>query len=650
MISPPKTLTGVLCIPLPSQVLSEADIAELEALKTWARAAAVDGGIELAAIEGAFDSAEDIVARIFRRIQEADIIVSIIHHGSPNVMFESGYAIGWGKPILYLAKETDSIPFDIGHVERFIYGVFDDSSKRSLTTAMLQCLTAQAGRLNSEPDVVQLRRHISSMVAGTNLYGRCVRHTLARLSKWICNWKADGDFEFVGSYDVLEIGTFILDNLQKAGFATQYYSGQDSWRYDADARPSDEYFKATRRAVKRGCKITRVLVLDNESQIDEPAFRGSAWADTAGDIEVRYVLKSQVPDPKASDFGLWDDELFAEVDYIYRKGAAPQLHRCRYSSNYVNIEQAKAWKEHILELSEPCPDLPREHILLSESVKSFKAKSVHYEHFCHSNVLGKRDCSSYHLSWQHLRLCGMVSSPAWHGPFYTRALRSWSEHVEREGRRTYNVLVCGFADYAMLYWVAQSVGHQVRKRCNFHVLDICQTPIESCKWLVRRLQHCIPPMELSIHYHHADIFHNNLVSGTIDLIVSDAFLTRFRTVELKARLIGQWLKLTAANGTIITTARIQEGATDITDSDRQNFVARAVERAAQLGLDVDEVREIATKYSNYIESYPFPTEQSLRDVINQFEDQIHSKSFQFELLQESEMVDAYYGQIELKCN
>jgi nucleoside 2-deoxyribosyltransferase len=97
MVSPPKRLTGVLCIPLPSQALSEAEIAELEALKTWARSAAVDAGIELAAIEGAFDSAEDIVARIFRRIQEADIIVSIIHHGSPNVMFESGYAIGLGK-------------------------------------------------------------------------------------------------------------------------------------------------------------------------------------------------------------------------------------------------------------------------------------------------------------------------------------------------------------------------------------------------------------------------------------------------------------------------------------------------------------------------------------------------------------------------
>jgi hypothetical protein len=515
---------------------------------------------------------------------------------------------------------------------------------------MLQCLAAQASRLNLEPDVVRLKRHISSMVAGTNLYGRCIRHTLSRLSKWICSWKADGDFEFVGSHNILEIGTFILDNLQRTGFATQYYSGQDSWRYDGDAQPPDEYFKATRRAVKRGCKITRVLVLDNELQIDEPAFRESAWADAAGDMEVRYVLKSQVPDPKASDFGLWDDELLAEVDYIYRKGAAPQLHRCRYSSSYVNIEQAKVWKEHILELSKPCPDFPSERTLLPECIKSFKAKIVHYDHFCRSNVLGKRDCSSYHLSWQHLRLCEMVSSPAWHRSFYTRALRSWSEHVQSEGSRTYNVLVCGFADYAMLYWVAQSVGHLVRKRCNFHVLDICQTPIESCKWLVRRLQQCMPPMELNIHYHHADIFQNDLASGTIDLIVADAFLTRFHTVELKARLIEHWLKLTAANGTIITTARIQEGAADITDRDRQNFVARAVERAAQLGLDVDEILGIATKYSRYIESYPFPTEQSLWDVINRFEGQIHLKSVQFELLKELEMVDAYYAQIDLRCN
>src|SRR5205085_7982555 len=121
-------------------------------------------------------------------------------------------------------------------------------------------------------------------------------------------------------------------------------------------------------------------------------------------IATSYVLISELPDPKAKDFGLWDDELLGEVEYLTLPGEAPRLHRCRYYSASFHLERARAWQRSISRHSRPCPDLPSEATLLHESAFALPRDCLSH---CKSSTLGKSDCSAYHLSWQTLRLYGL---------------------------------------------------------------------------------------------------------------------------------------------------------------------------------------------------------------------------------------------------
>jgi nucleoside 2-deoxyribosyltransferase len=56
---------------------------------------------------------ESIVERIYREIERADLVVAELSGGNPNVIYETGYAHGLGKPVILLTKTADDIPFDL---------------------------------------------------------------------------------------------------------------------------------------------------------------------------------------------------------------------------------------------------------------------------------------------------------------------------------------------------------------------------------------------------------------------------------------------------------------------------------------------------------------------------------------------------------
>jgi SAM-dependent methyltransferase len=600
----------------------------------------VSVGIELREVEGAYDSNELVVARIYKHLQEADIVVSVVREVNANVFFESGYALGWGKPILYVARDDERIPFDIAGVERFIYRELDPVTGRMLGAAMRRCAEATPPLL-SLPAFLRARQHLVNTSFSRGLFGSCVRYALSNAADWISSW-GQSQLEFTGSEAVTQIGAFILDNLADGGFATQYYPGQESWQHDRDATLID-YFAATRHVVARGRKITRVYVLDSADQIDDQALRGRIWADVAAGVTVAYVTVRDLPDPRARDFGLWDDALLGEVEYLDQTNQPPKLHRCRYFADAFHLQRAREWESSILRRAQPCPDLPSEGVLLRAS--AFETSPTATAH-CRSNALGKPDCSSYHVPWQHLRLCRVVSEPSWHGAFYAREFREWSccERVADTPRP--RVLITGLADYAMLYWVAQSLPNDVRQRCEFHVLDICNTPLDGCRWLQGRLEQCSPPLEIDVHLHHEDIFATGLPPGSFDLITSDAFLTRFATIEEKRRVIAQWSRLLRPGGRIVTTARVRHREIDIQEADRRAFVARAEQRAAAAGLEVTAFLNEALGYAEYIESAPFNDEAELNEFVAGCTATLIGRA-SFSVLREREMVPAKYARLSL---
>jgi hypothetical protein len=406
-----------------------------------------------------------------------------------------------------------------------------------------------------------------------------------------------------------------------------------------------DYFRATREAVEQGAKVTRVYVVDFPSQVDEQTFRERAWADSSAGIQIRYILRSELPDPRACDFGLWDETLFCEVEYATLGDESPPiLQRCRYWGDPSRLKWGREWRSRIEENSRPCPDLPSEHQLLAESAPVSLTMGG-----CEANRHGEEDeedCTAYHSAWQPLRLANLVSTPRWHADFYAGAFHAWSEQMARKEAGPFRVLITGLADYGMLYWMAQSITPTVRKRCQFHVLDICNTPLDSARWLRERLHACIPPLDLDITCLHENVFDNSCEVGSMDLIATDAFLTRFES-DQKAKLLDEWLRLRAPSGWIITTARIRQGVHDIRTAERQAFNLRA--SAASTGMDAEMrmfVREAAQGYSRYIHSHPFESELALsRFLTDRLGDLEHC--YEFRAIDEWEMVKANYSCIRI---
>ena len=55
----------------------------------------------------------DILQRIRERISEAKLVIADLTTARPNVYLEVGYAWGCGVPVVFLAKEGESLHFDV---------------------------------------------------------------------------------------------------------------------------------------------------------------------------------------------------------------------------------------------------------------------------------------------------------------------------------------------------------------------------------------------------------------------------------------------------------------------------------------------------------------------------------------------------------
>jgi hypothetical protein len=65
---------------------------------------------------------EGMLARIYRQIDVADIVIADMTDQNPNVFYEVGYAHAKEKLCLLLTKNADDIPFDLKHLRHIVYG------------------------------------------------------------------------------------------------------------------------------------------------------------------------------------------------------------------------------------------------------------------------------------------------------------------------------------------------------------------------------------------------------------------------------------------------------------------------------------------------------------------------------------------------
>jgi SAM-dependent methyltransferase len=640
--------SGVLCVPFIRPDASRDRNAFLGKLEEWLISAALDADVDLAPIRGSYNSSREVIAQIYDSIETADIVVGVVHEVNPNVFYECGFAVGRGKPVLYVAHEKDTIPFDIAGVERATYSEIGLDSRRDLTAAITACLeSAQDRALLAEPLKEAVQHFENHPVGAHRLFSLSLQYVLSEVRNWLTSMTGQS-FEVEGAASILDAGTHILTNLATHGFATQYFSGQASWQEFASKGTRDDYFVATRAAVERGRNIVRVYVLDELSQLEDAAFRETVMADMSAGVDARFILVADLPHERARDFGLWDGELRADIEYFGGEESAPSLQRCVYRCDRASLLAAERWREHIVRYAKPCPDLPSERELLNQS--AFEIPESWPKH-CKETSGRKEDCSDYHLPWQRLRLCGMVSTPSWHAGFYMQAVSRWADALQQRGLTgdPVRLLITGLADYGMLYWLVQSLPPEVRSISEIHVLDICRTPLESCLWLSHELERRMEPaLKMNFVPHHEDLLANTLQDTTFDLIVSDAFLTRFSAEETKSEVMDEWLRLLRKDGRILTTARVRSGVDDIEIGDRAEFIAKAFRRAQKLHLDEREIGDVAKAYAEYITSYPFQSAAAIREFLDRFSDRANFDYPVPTLIAEQEMVAAHYARIEMR--
>jgi len=65
---------------------------------------------------------EGMIDRIYKQIEQADIVIADLSDRNENVFYELGYAHAKNKLCLLLTRNTDDIPFDLKHRRHIVYG------------------------------------------------------------------------------------------------------------------------------------------------------------------------------------------------------------------------------------------------------------------------------------------------------------------------------------------------------------------------------------------------------------------------------------------------------------------------------------------------------------------------------------------------
>ena len=223
---------------------------------------------------------------------------------------------------------------------------------------------------------------------------------------------------------------------------------------------------------------------------------------------------------------------------------------------------------------------------------------------CTGNHIDDSSCSWYHGVWQYLRLFDLASSPTWHDTFYQQSLLATL-------KKQANVLISGTADYSMLAYVLEA-NTRLAANAEINVIDRCPTPMIACQWYASK--HGSP-----VALHALGVDDVQSLSTKFDLIVADAFLTRFEQHEVQ-NVLATWHDNLQKDGNVVTTVRIHQSEPPISDAEIERFVDRARQAAMRwdkkLITPVDDIVAHARQWAQQMRSNKLG---SARQVLDLFE-------------------------------
>jgi hypothetical protein len=71
-------------------------------------------------------SLDRIIPRVEKGIRGSGIVIADVSDGSPNVLYEVGFARGLGKDVIMTAKKGTELPFDVGDIPTIFWEIQDD--------------------------------------------------------------------------------------------------------------------------------------------------------------------------------------------------------------------------------------------------------------------------------------------------------------------------------------------------------------------------------------------------------------------------------------------------------------------------------------------------------------------------------------------
>lgn len=458
----------------------------------------------------------------------------------------------------------------------------------------------------------------------TKLFFDSVNSGISHFGWLATKWQAET--VHVSAEEIAPKGINIFRNLQKGGFCTILVSKLSSfWR------PATKYYQVC-RDIAKDKDITRVFICEDRRSLKNKTLLKHISADENAGIKTQITFSDEITDRNAiKDFGIWDNEVFC---IVYKERVKGGEVGCDFIFSEAELQEGRGWKNTILgaakssreRLLEEIDDQLSESVLmLAESAPKMKKLSQKY---CKGSYLDKGSCIWYHESWQFLRILDLVSTPDWHNDFYLKSIKECFAD-----RKRIRVFICGLADYGMLEHVLKGCK-SANVNPEITVLDLCETPLKNCEWYCKKWGE---PVDIKTKQ--GDARSHELPLGYFDLIITDAFLTRFEKAE-QEKVVRNWEKWLKPKGVIITTIRLADGETvhpvSATSQDANNFKTRAWQRAIErAGLVLSElagesIKKMAGRYANQIVSYPFRGQDEIKEFFKHFDVKIDVKNTQGE--------------------
>ena len=224
---------------------------------------------------------------------------------------------------------------------------------------------------------------------------------------------------------------------------------------------------------------------------------------------------------------------------------------------------------------------------------------------CQGGYPRRDDCAWYHGAWPMLRALGMVSNPYWHHAFFFQVASRYSQTTDR-------IAVVGTADFSMPLLISSASKAMVT------VMDVCETPVALC-------QEVSDFLSLGWVCKQRDILGGSAEVGLYDLVLNDAFLTRFPDPE-KVIVLKKIKELLKSGGRYATTIRISRASVQINgnasymspEDRREWFVERAMARWHEVGgidgISYEQANALASKFMREMASFRFRSHEHIIEI------------------------------------